>query len=150
MNEYLRSLPCLVLGLGLLDLMTLTGCASFNPKPIEKVLFKEHAQTKTDDTVRVTCSILTHEESQALFDINLKQRWMQAIWIEVENNDDRPYWFLSTMVDHDYFSPDEVAYSSRFLMTEKTNEEMVKYFRNLAFKNPIPPGTIRSGFIFVN
>lgn len=35
-------------------------------------------------------------------------------------------------------------------MSEKANEEMVKYFRELAFKNPIFPGTVISGFVFVN
>ena len=140
----------LALLLGIWGLMTLQGCTSFNPKPIDRVLFKEHAQARTDGVMQVTCAILTYEESQAIFDIDLEHRWMQAVWIEVENNDDRPYWLLSTMVDPDYFAPDEVAYSSRFFMSEKANEEMVKYFRKLTFKNPIFPGTVRSGFIFVN
>ena len=148
-HTQIQTFLCLAL-LVVLCLMTLQGCTSFNPKPIDMVSLKGHAQTKVDDALRVTCAVLTDSESQSIFDSDLKNRWIQAVWIEVENNDDRPYWFLSTMVDHDYFSPDEVAYSSRFFMTEKVNEEMVKYFRKLTFKNPIPPGTVRSGFIFVN
>ena len=89
--------------------MTLQGCASFKPKPIDKVPFKQHAQTRTDGVIRVTCAILTYEESQAIFDIDLEHRWMQAVWIEVENNDDRPYWLLSTIVDPDYFAPKKVG-----------------------------------------
>jgi len=126
------------------------GSLFYNPQPIDQVPFKQHAQTQTDGAIRVSCAILTDDESQALFDIDLKLRWMQAVWVEVENNSDRPYWLLSTVVDPDYFAPDEVAYSSRFLMSENANTEMVKYFRKLAFSNPIQPGTINSGFIFVN
>jgi hypothetical protein len=87
--------------------MTLQGCASFNPKPIDRVQFKQHAQTKTDGVIRVTCAILTNEESQAIFDMDLAHRLIQAVWIEVENNDDRPYWLLSTVVDPHYLAPDE-------------------------------------------
>jgi hypothetical protein len=130
--------------------MALQGCASFKPKPIDEVPFKKHAQTKADGALRVSCAILTNEESKAIFDIDLAPKWIQTVWIEVENNDVRPYWLLSSAVDSDYYAPDEVAYSSRFFMSEKTNEEMVKYFRKLTFINPIFPGTVRSGFMFVN
>jgi hypothetical protein len=93
---------------------------------------------------------LTNEESKAIFDIDLASKWIQAVWIGVENNDVFTYWLLSSTVDPDYYSPDEVAYSSRFFMSEKTNEKMVKHFRELNFKNPIFPGTETTGFIFVN
>lgn len=105
--KHTQVLPYLALLLGICGLMTLQGCASFNPKPIDRVPFKQHAQTKTDSVIRVTCTILTNEESQAIFDIDLAHRLMQAVWIEVENNDDRPCWLLSTVVDPDYFAPDE-------------------------------------------
>jgi hypothetical protein len=132
------------------SLMTLQSCASFKPKPIDEVPFKQHAKTKTDGPLRVSCAVLTNEESKAIFDIDLASKWIQAVWIGVENNDVFTYWLLSSTVDPDYYSPDEVAYSSRFFMSEKTNEKMVKHFRELNFKNPIFPGTETTGFIFVN
>lgn len=93
---------------------------------------------------------MSNEESNAIFDIDLAPMWVQAVWIEVENNDVRTYLLLSSAMDSDYYAPDEIAYSNRFFMSEKTNKEMVKYFRELNFTNPIFPGTVRSGFMFVN
>lgn len=108
--------------------MTLQGYASFKPTPQDEVLFKQHAQAKTDGDIRVSCTVLTNEESKYIFDIDLASRFIQTVWLEVENDDDRPYWLLSSAIDNDYYSPDEVAYSNRFIMSEKTNEEMVKIF----------------------
>lgn len=119
---------CFTLLLSICCLMTLQGCASFKPTPQDEVLFKQHAQTKTDGDIRVSCTVLTNEESKYIFDIDLASRFIQAVWLEVENNDDRPYWLLSSAIDNNYYSPDEMAYSNRFIMSEKTNEEMVKIF----------------------
>jgi hypothetical protein len=126
------------------------GCASFNPESLESLTLSNHVQTKSDNNLEVSCSILTDEEAQVVLDMNLGARFMQAVWVEVFNHDDRPYWMLSAGIDPNYFTPDEVAYSGRFLMSESINEEMVKYFRGIAFKNPIMPGEVKKGLIFVN
>lgn len=128
----------------------LHGCASFDPKPFESLTLSNHLQVKSDDDLEVSCSVLTDEEAQVVLDMNLGVRFMQAVWVEVFNHDDRPYWLLSAGIDPNYFTPDEVAYTGRFLMSESTNEEMVRYFRDVAFKNPIMPGEIKKGLIFVN
>ena len=35
-------------------------------------------------------------------------------------------------------------------MSEETNEDMVHYFREISFKNPVMPGQTKTGLIFVN
>ena len=131
-------------------LLFLSGCATFKPEPFDSVPSQSEVQTINDADLVVRCSILSDEEAQSVLDMNLGARFMQAIWLEVANHSDRPYWLLSAAIDPNYFSPDEVAYSSRFIMSETKNEEMVRYFRRLSFKNPILPGHIVRGLIFVN
>jgi hypothetical protein len=147
-NQFFRAIPTLAATLVIAAMQY--GCASFDPKPLETLTLSNHLQVKSDDDLEVSSSILTDEEAQAVLDMNLGVRFMQAVWVEVFNHDDRPYWLLSAGIDPNYFTPDEVAYSGRFLMSERTNEEMVKHFRDIAFKNPIMPGEIKKGLIFVN
>ena len=107
------------------------------------------AHTRQQQGVRVSVAVLDDEDARGLFGIDLDKRWIQAVWVEVENNGEGHYWLLPSAVDPDVFAPDEVAYSARFFMSPSANDKMVQHFRSLSFKNPIAPGTTRSGFLFV-
>ena len=86
------------------------GCATFNPRPIEEVPFRERAQTKSGGNVRVTAVVLSAEETKEVFDLDLYKRGIQPIWLEIENNDEGRIWFPPAGTDPDYFAPLEVAY----------------------------------------
>ncbi|MCK5554382.1 MAG: hypothetical protein KAJ09_14620, partial [Deltaproteobacteria bacterium] len=47
------------------------GCATFNPRPIDEVPFRERAQTQYENNVRVTAAVLSAEESEAVFGVPL-------------------------------------------------------------------------------
>ena len=128
----------------------IAGCASFKPTPIDQVHFNERAQVKQDKNVRVMVSVLTNEESSAVFGVNLALRQIQAVWIEIENNDEHPYWLISSSLDPEYFSPEEVAYSSHRFLQKNYNKKLDEFFDKQSFENPITPKSIHSGFIFVN
>jgi len=131
-------------------MLTLSGCASFNPSPIEEVDFTDRAKTQQENNIRVSVSVLTNEESEAVFGVNLALRFIQAVWVEIENNDDHPYWLISSALDPEYFSPQEVAYSSHRFLQRKYNHQIDEHFSALDFQNPITAHTTHSGFIFVN
>jgi len=130
-----------------------TGCTS---RPLQSTelpapgSFHEHAQTKQDARMRVTVAVLSNEEARAEFGIDLASRWLQAIWIEVENRDDVPYWVLMPSLDPNYFAPDEVAYVMRGSQSDEWLEQMMRRMRSLAFRNPIAPASAVSGFVFVS
>jgi len=72
-------------------LLILGGCATYKPVPVDNIPFRQHSQTKVDGNVRVTTAVLTNEEGKQIFGVNLALRWVQAVWVEVENNDNHNY-----------------------------------------------------------
>jgi hypothetical protein len=93
---------------------------------------------------------LTRQEGEQIFGVDLALRWVQAVWVEIENNADHNYWMLSSALDPDYYSPNEIAYSNHRWLSPGVNERIDMRFKELAFRNPIRPGSVVSGFFFVN
>lgn len=131
-------------------LFILGGCATYQPVSVDNVPFKQHSQTQVDGNVRVTAAVLTTQESEQIFGVDLALRWVQAVWVEVENRDNHNYWLLSSALDPDYYAPSEIAYNSHHWLSSGVNDRMDARFRQLAFRNPITPGSVVSGFFFVN
>ena len=133
--------------------MTLHGCATFKPSPIDETIFRNRGLSKTDGVVKVTATILGREETREIFGLDLYKGGIQPIWLEIENNDDGRIWVPPFGVDPDYFAPFEVAYIHHFFLfflSKQTNAQMDRYFHEKAMANYVPPGNTRSGFIFTN
>ena len=76
--------------------LTLAGCASTVIwREADTKDYKERLQTQTDGGVRVSSSVLSASESEAIYGAPLADKGIQPVWIEVENHDDTPYWLLS-------------------------------------------------------
>jgi hypothetical protein len=131
-------------------LFILGGCATYRPVSVDNVPFKQHSQTQVDGKVRVTAAVLTNGEGEQIFGVDLALRWVQAVWVEVENGDNHNYWLLSSALDPDYYASSEIAYNSHHWLSPGVNDQMDDRFRHLGFRNPIPPGSVVSGFFFVN
>ena len=132
-------------------ILILSGCASsFNPRPIEEVPFKERAQTQTEQNVTVTASVLSAEDCLKKFNVNLYSRNIQPIWIEIENNDEQPVWFLPAGLDPQYFTPLEASFLSRFAIRKSDHDEMDLYFFKGGVGNHVAPGNKIAGFVFTN
>ncbi len=131
--------------------LLLFGCAStFDPRPIEEVQFMKRAQTKEEGGVRVTAAVLTSAECSAKFGVNLYRRNIQPVWLEIENKNNEPLWFLSLGLDPAYFTPLESAYLNRFAVRKSDHEEMDRYFYKSGMGNYIAPGDTISGFVYTN
>ena len=130
--------------------LTVFGCASFNPLTVDEVPFRERAQTQYEGNVRVTAAVLSPEETEALFDLPLYRRGIQPIWLEIENNDEGPVWFPRVSLDRNYFAPFEIAYMHHRAFSKQANLQMDKYFDEQAMGGYIPPGSVRSGFVFTH
>ncbi len=69
-------------GLLIVCLLIFHGCATFNPRPIEEVPFRQRAQTQHENNVRVTVAVLSAEETKELFDLDLyKNCGKKAGWL---------------------------------------------------------------------
>ena len=141
------------LTLSVIYILTVCGCASFNPHPIEEVPFRERAETQYEGNVRVTTAVPSAEESIKLFGVHLYKKEIQPIWLEIENNDEEPVWFLPVGLDPDYFTPLEASYVNHFvysMYSKRANKAIDRYFFERGKGIYISPGDVRSGFVFTN
>lgn len=122
----------------------------FSPKSINDVRFRDRAQSKYDNDVRVTTAVPTAGETEEVFGANLIGREIQPVWLKVENHSDRTYYLLSVVVDPNHYSPNEASYAVHGGLGKAEQKEMEYRFRKLAFRNPIAPDTAVSGFVFTN
>jgi hypothetical protein len=126
-----------------------SGCAStFETVPLEQVPFAERAQRQSEENVRVTAAVLSAEESELIFSLDLYARGIQPVWLEIENNDESPIRFLPAGLDPEYFTPLEVSYVFRSRFAKAANQQLDEHFRDLSIGNRIGPGETRSGFVF--
>jgi hypothetical protein len=120
----------------------------YDPKPLEHVAFLDHAESQTIGPVRVTASALSPQESYAVFGAPLALDGIQPIWLEVENGDTLPLFYLRAGTDPEWFSPYEVYWLNRLKAPRRANRRMEDRFYRLKFENPVFPGQTHSGFIF--
>jgi hypothetical protein len=138
------------LGLLAICLLALYSCATFSPRPIDEVPFRQRAQTQHQDNVRVTAAVLSAAETKEIFDLDLYNKEIQPIWFEIDNREKDPVWFLLVGVDPDYFSPLEVAHMNHFNHSEVVNKRMNRYFYEQGMRLYVPPNSVKSGFVFTN
>ena len=130
--------------------LTLTGCASTGIwLEADTKDYMERLQTQTKGGVRVSASVLSASESQALYGKPLAKKGIQPVRIEVENHDDTPYWLMSLGLDP-YYIPASEAADAFASDNIQTNHKLTQQFEQLAFQNPVPPGATVSGFILTN
>lgn len=143
------SAVCLVFCVVLLSLTT--GCAAtFFPKPVDEVPFKDRAQTEVRDGVTVTVAVPTRWEAFELYGYDLATKNMQPIWVEVKNETPEAYWFLAPGLDPHYFAVAEATYAFRASASPELDRRIKAHFERLQFTNPVPAGQTVSGFVLVN
>jgi len=132
--------------------LVLSGCAaSYDPKPLEESSFLERAQTQSRDGVTVTVAVLSRDESQEIFGVDLEATGVQPVWIDIENNSDVPYMFMPVALDPGYFSPNEVSWMNHFRFSKSVNKKMDSVFdENAIALEFILPGYSRKGFVYTN
>ena len=155
-GQFIRKLNMLWLLVAMTLMSLIIGCAtaqvssSFSPRSINEVRFRDRAQSKYDDVVRVTVAVPSTEENKALFSANVAIKEIQPVWVKVENHSDRTYYLISAALDPNYFSPNETSFTVHGGLSRSDQKEMENYFRSINFRNPILPNTAVSGFIFTN
>ncbi len=137
------------LTLTLACLMFAHGCASADPESETYPPYQERAQRQTSGDLTVTAAVPTAEEAEQIYDVDLFDKQIQPVWVEVRNDSDQFYWLLTTGIDPNSFATTEVAEAFREDITIDI-EELRARLDDLAFKNPVMPGTTASGFVLTN
>jgi hypothetical protein len=129
------------------------ACATFD-KPTTTInsQVRERAQKKESSGIRVSATVVGTEEAREIFGIDLFQKNIQAVWLEIENNTDHPLILLPTSLDPNYFAPLEVAYAYYNTHAADANAAIDEHLLALNFpiRSPILPGSSMSGYIFTN
>ena len=133
-----------------LTIAVLAGCASYRAPTLEPAESSYRTRVQIGGAIEVATAILTDEQARELTGVDLEDRWIQVLWIDVTNRDVDPYWLLFPSLDPDYFSADEVAYSFHRTLSARGVHALAQHLRQLAFKNPVYPGENASGFVFVH
>lgn len=138
----------------LAGLMLLTAaCASSfeRPAPVDEDQLRERATTKTVDSIRVSATIPSEDESRSIFGVDLRQHEIQPFWLEIENGTDRQFNMLPTGLDPEYFDPLEVAYLYEDTLTDEGHAELAAHIIALSFdsRRIILPGETISGFVYL-
>lgn len=128
------------------------GCGrNYSPKLPEEVSFLDRAETQTRDGLTVTVAVLSREEGEEVFGVDLAANGVQPVWLDIKNDTKKPYFFMPIALDPDYFSPNEVAFMNHFKFNRKANREMDEQFSKYGIQLEfIMPGERDRGFVYTN
>ena len=126
----------------------LLGCASTNT--VEYPHYRERADSLTDGPLTIKVSALSPLEGAEVYKHSLAVLGMQPVWLEVENRDTEPYWFLPQGIDPDYFPYWEAAEAFNLADGGIIDPARRERFRQLSLPPIIPPQTTTSGFVLTN
>lgn len=128
----------------------LAGCASTPGESATSGLdYRQRVVTRADGGLRVSTSVLSAEESTQVYGVPLATKGIQPVWVQVENDDAQSYFLLSPGLDPNFFPASEAA--EAFAPEDsRGRSELDRRFRQLAFRNPVRPGTTTSGFVLTN
>jgi hypothetical protein len=125
------------------------ACASFQPQPLVLDVDLQGVQTKTIDDVTVSVAILTDEQAEQHFGVDLALRGLQALFIKVRNESDRRLWFIRNTVDPDFYSPDEAAVLLQGALSASDFEALRQHLRDESIRVQHQPLTITEGFLYL-
>lgn len=131
--------------------LALIGCATtvFAPNPLATPEKLRRAQSKTIDDVTVTVTILTDEQAQQHFGVDLAKHRLQALWMAVDNGTSRNLWFIRNILDPDFYSPEEAALLVEGDVPDDTINELRQFFRDESLRVHMAPKTMTEGFVFL-
>jgi hypothetical protein len=135
-------------------LLLIAACASpfERPAPVDLGPLRARAVTKVEDGIRVSAAVPSADESRSIFGIDLEERGVQPLWLEIENGSERRFHLLRTGLDPEYFAPLEVAYLYEGSFDDQGDATLGAHLEALSFDNRslILPGETVSGFVYVN
>jgi len=128
------------------------GCPSYNPienpKAYSPIILRTQSQIKNN--IEVSTSVLTDEEIEEVFGLDIAKDGIQPVWINIKNNTDKAFYLVKVYTDPYYFSPNEVATMSYVTFAIDVNEAIDSYVNNKSIKRQIPPNSEVSGFFYTN
>ncbi len=132
--------------------VALGSCSSapYRYETPDQIDFKSRAETSSAGSLTVRTAVLTAAEGQALFGVDLQDRQIQPVWIEVSNQNESRARIAISSIDPKYFPPSEVAFFYRKKFSKQGWKDMEKRLIEMALPRFVQPGETISGFVFTN
>ena len=130
--------------------LLITGCTSFDPRPLESPPYVARAAIQEQAGVRVRAAVLSAKEAEQEFGLPLAKSGIQPVWLRIENHSKRDYWLVLPSVDPNYFAADEVAYLHASSFHSSLNQRMADYLRTRRIGLLSRPGQVTEGFVYAN
>jgi len=131
---------------------TLGACASHAPFIPER-LAPPHdltgVQTNTIEDVVVSVAILTDEQAENHFGVDIAKEGLQALWVKVRNGRNGRLWFIQNTIDPDIYTADEAALMMQGHVSEKEYERLKQHFRDESIRVAMESKMITEGFVFL-
>jgi hypothetical protein len=134
--------------LSFLSLLAIGACAFDPPSPAPEA-WGGRRQIASDRGVTVGIAILSAAEAETAFDADLAAAGMQAIWLEVQNDEDSSYVLLSRSLDERYFTPAEAAMRLHRAFAPWHDSAIDAFLRDHAMPVTVPPRATVRGFVYV-
>jgi hypothetical protein len=139
-------------GVLMMFVLVSSGCATrmFESRDAGYASFIGRSVTEVSGNVRISAAVPTAEEIVSITGLDLYEKGIQPVWLEVENNDNRQMRVALLSIDDEYYSPMEVAWAYRKGFSREGRAVMERWFYEHQMPRTIPPGEIRSGLVFTH
>jgi hypothetical protein len=128
----------------------IAGCATtYEPELLLTPDELRDVQSKTVGEVTVSVSILTDAHALQHFGADLGKHGLQALWMGVRNASDRRLWLISSILDPDFYSADEVALLLHAEVPRKERDRLRQHLRDESMRAQLAPRTFTEGFVFL-
>jgi hypothetical protein len=130
----------------------LSGCANqpYHPVSVAASTFIQRSLSQEKGNVRVTVSVPDANETLSLTGLDLYDQGIQPVWLNIANKSTVSVRMAQWSIDHDYFSPLEVAYVNRRSFSRQGQADMERWFYENRLERRITPGESRSGLVYTH
>ena len=128
-------------------LPVLSACSTFAPQPLEPCQSDCKVYSDTQHEITVSTDILSDEQAERLYGVDLASVGLQAIWLQIDNRSDHSHWLLVSALDPNYFAPDEAAVLFELGLSEEDEVRSIARFRELAIPLKAGAGQITEGYV---
>jgi hypothetical protein len=97
--------------------------------------------------VTVSASILSDEQAEQIYGVDLVSVGLQAIWLRTENRTDHSHWLMVSALDPNYFSPDEAAVLLGAPFSADDKQRLTLHMRSLAAPLHTDAGDVTQGYV---
>jgi hypothetical protein len=130
--------------------LAMGGCTTtYSPQRLSAPGELIGVQTKTVADVTVSVAVLTDEQSRRHFGADLGRHGVQAVWMSVRNASVRKLWFISNLLDRDFYSAEETAQMVSNDVPDSAMERVRQDYRDESMRVLLLPGTITEGYVFL-